>query len=120
MQDDGFDPDLDEMETTTLRNRGAKSRRNAPPGPVAPSPMRARKPKFGPSHGDQPEEGDNPFQGTAPLKKSKETNSQPKDKGGHHIAIIISPMSNPVEERRQSIRSDIQKAIKTEKRRGPR
>lgn len=135
MQDeDGYDPDLDEMETTTERNRGSSRgrrppmRRNAPPGPVAPVAKRSRGSKFGPQHGDQPDAGDNPFEGTAPLKKSNNPapgkgavgGGEAKGGGHHGIAIIIQPMSNPVEERRQSIRNDINKAIKTEKRRGPR
>ena len=127
--DDEFEgaPDLDEMQTTTQRTRGKKQPRggrgipgrsqdpdlNAGEGPMPALPKAPRKQQAFPKmHTKQPDEGDSPFKGTAPNKA--------KGGSGPGIAIIISPMGNSAQDHRDSVRGSINKAISTEKRKGPR
>jgi hypothetical protein len=142
-----FDPDLDEMATTTQRNRGFPKKkpraRKAPPSfpeneghqqkfsDYEGSPQDEMEDRRGAKRmGVPPEEYEGSPQdeaedrrgmqkmGKPPGKSPKEG---PKDSGGAkgvHVAIMISPMANPPAEHRASVRNSINKAVATAKRRG--
>lgn len=152
------DPDFDEMETTTLRNRGAMPRKAKRPSfggrKASPFAKKAHMDRFEDYEGSPEDEAEDragakrlgmtpdEYEGS-PQDEAEDMEgmrSRPKppspkpfggkpsvgDKGdksgkgahGMHVAIVISPMSNPAAEHRSSIRDSINKAVKTVKRRG--
>jgi len=126
------DPDLDEMQTTTLRNRSAKPKKLSFGGKKAPpfTKKSAHMEKYA-DYEDSAEDEAEDKRGAKKLGMTpEEYEGTPEDeaedkkgakkmasKKGHvGIAIVISPMGNPADERRASIRDSINKSIKQIKR----
>lgn len=124
-------PDLDEMNTTTLRNRSAKPKKANFGGKKAPpftkkSAHMAKNKDYEGSPEDEAEDragakrlgmSKEEYEGS-PQDEAEDKAGMDKKKGHFGIMIAIGPaMSNHAQEHRSSVRDSINKSIKQIKRR---